>query len=82
MVKLLPSVQPIIVFFLKINAIPPIVQKAFISAEDQRFYSHFGVDVFGVFRAVLQNMIRLARNQRVHGASTITHTSGKKLIAQ
>ena len=47
----------------------PIMQKAIIAAEDQRFYQHNGVDVQGVARAFVANQSKGQVNQ---GASTIT----------
>ncbi|MDR2803915.1 MAG: transglycosylase domain-containing protein [Treponema sp.] len=41
----------------------------FIAAEDERFYYHFGVDLFSIARAAFQN---LSAGRRVSGASTIT----------
>jgi penicillin-binding protein 1C len=41
----------------------------FITAEDRRFYGHFGVDVFSIIRAATQN---LSAGRRVSGASTVT----------
>ena len=45
------------------------LQKAFISAEDHRFYSHPGIDFMAVLRAVKSN---LAEGRIVSGASTLT----------
>jgi penicillin-binding protein 1B len=44
--------------------------KAFLAAEDRRFYQHWGVDVRGVVRAVLRNI--RSQSASPHGASTIT----------
>ena len=49
--------------------IPEIVQKAFVSAEDHRFYSHPGIDVLAIVRAVKSN---LTEGRIVSGASTLT----------
>ena len=49
--------------------IPQSVKDVFVFAEDRRFYSHWGVDLFSIARAVSQN---LSRQRRVSGASTIT----------
>ncbi len=49
--------------------IPPKIVNVFIRAEDRRFYFHFGIDFFSVFRAFFQNA---SKNERVSGASTIT----------
>ena len=37
--------------YLPSSAIPDLVKKAFISAEDKNFYSHYGVDPEGIVRA-------------------------------
>lgn len=49
--------------------IPDIVRKAFIAAEDRRFYSHNGFDLPSILRAMKDNMLR---GRIVSGASTIT----------
>jgi penicillin-binding protein 1C len=45
------------------------IKDVFVFAEDQRFYSHFGVDVLALVRAFLQN---ITGGRSVSGASTIT----------
>ncbi|HWB49958.1 MAG TPA: PBP1A family penicillin-binding protein [Stellaceae bacterium] len=52
--------------------IPPLVVKAFLSAEDRDFYSHNGVNPASVLRAALADIVRYGRGQRPLGASTIT----------
>ena len=48
---------------------PKLVEKAFVAAEDRRFYLHDGVDSWGILRAMLRNL----RERSVEeGASTIT----------
>ncbi|HEU0215800.1 MAG TPA: PBP1A family penicillin-binding protein [Stellaceae bacterium] len=51
---------------------PPIVVKAFLSAEDRDFYNHNGVNPGSVIRAALADILRYGRGQRPLGASTIT----------
>lgn len=58
--------------FMPIQAIPKRVSRAFISAEDQNFYDHQGVDWFAVARAQVQNLKNLGSDRRPIGASTIT----------
>ncbi|TAL00870.1 MAG: penicillin-binding protein 1A [Rhodospirillaceae bacterium] len=60
--------------FVPITAIPKRVAEAFISAEDQNFYEHHGIDFVGIFRSAFTNVEeRLAGNERrMKGASTIT----------
>ncbi|GJE41086.1 penicillin-binding protein 1A [Methylobacterium soli] len=56
--------------------VPPLVQKAFIAAEDKRFESHHGIDERGVIRAFIGN---LASPGRPQGGSTITQQVVKNL---
>jgi len=57
--------------------IPDFVQKAFIAAEDQRFYQHHGIDERGIIRAFIGN---LANPGRPEGGSTITQQVVKNLL--
>ncbi|MDP4003054.1 penicillin-binding protein 1A [Methylobacterium sp. NEAU K] len=59
-----------------ITAVPQLVQKAFIAAEDKRFESHHGIDERGVIRAFIGN---LASPGRPAGGSTITQQVVKNL---
>ena len=54
---------------LSVGRLPELVAKAFIAAEDRRFYQHGGIDVTGILRAVLSN---LRQGSVEEGASTIT----------
>ncbi|MFD0937758.1 transglycosylase domain-containing protein, partial [Methylobacterium trifolii] len=56
--------------------VPPLVQKAFVAAEDKRFESHHGIDERGVIRAFIGN---LASPGRPAGGSTITQQVVKNL---
>ncbi|MBN2441276.1 MAG: penicillin-binding protein 1C [Spirochaetales bacterium] len=49
--------------------ISPLVIDATIAVEDERFYSHSGIDWIAMGRAILQN---LSAGENVSGASTIT----------
>lgn len=49
--------------------IPDHVKKAFVAIEDERFYEHNGVDVKGIFRALISDLFSGSTKQ---GASTIT----------
>ena len=48
---------------------PLLVQRAFIAAEDRRFYDHDGIDPVGISRAIVRN---LRQGSVEEGASTIT----------
>ena len=50
-----------------LKSLPPYLPNAFIAVEDQRFYSHNGVDLVGIAGAIKDNMLGASR-----GASTIT----------
>src|SRR5699024_4396379 len=60
-----------------LEQMPDHVKEAFIAVEDKRFYSHGGVDVRSVFRALYRDII--ARG-KVEGASTITQQLAKNLF--
>src|SRR4051812_15353211 len=57
--------------------IPAHVQKAFVAAEDKRFYEHHGIDERGLIRAFIGN---LAQSGRPQGGSTITQQVVKNLL--
>ena len=63
--------------WVPLQDIPVNVQKAFIAAEDRRFYEHKGIDERGLVRAMVSN---LARPGRPQGGSTITQQVVKNLL--
>ncbi len=52
-----------------IDNVPPLMVKAFLAAEDDRFFSHSGVDFAGLARAAFE-LVRTGR--KTQGGSTIT----------
>lgn len=66
--------------YVPINAIPKPVIQAFLAAEDKNFYSHGGVDAFGIMRAALDNVLNVFRERRLVGASTITQQVAKNFL--
>ena len=60
-----------------LRELPDYVPKAFIAIEDRRFYSHHGVDPFGIMRALIADVLRRGASQ---GASTITQQLAKNLF--
>ncbi len=54
---------------LRFHEIPDVMKLAILSAEDDRFYQHGGIDWAGVARASLANLTHMSKTQ---GASTIT----------
>jgi penicillin-binding protein 1C len=59
------------------SALSQVLVDATVAAEDRRFYSHPGVDVIALARALRQN---LAERQIVEGGSTITQQVAKLLL--
>lgn len=55
--------------YVEIDQIPKHVQDAFVAIEDERFYEHNGIDMRGIFRAILVNF---KSGDMTEGASTIT----------
>lgn len=68
--------------FVPYEAIPPRVVQAFVAAEDQHFWRHFGLDPLGIVRAALANLRRLQEGEggRPQGASTITQQVAKNFF--
>ncbi len=50
-------------------AVSPYLQKAVVASEDARFYSHMGIDILAIGRALL---INIKERRFAQGASTIT----------
>lgn len=55
--------------FVSIDRVPDYMKQAIIAAEDERFYTHGGVDTLGVLRAATSNIVSGGVKE---GASTIT----------
>jgi penicillin-binding protein 1A len=66
--------------FVPIEEIPPLVIKAFLSAEDKNFYEHKGVDMWAIGRAVVSNLKHAGSGRRAVGASTITQQVAKNFL--
>ncbi|MEN6627134.1 MAG: PBP1A family penicillin-binding protein [Candidatus Sumerlaeia bacterium] len=59
------------------DEIPANLRNAFIAIEDNRFFEHFGVDIFGVARAVITD---IRTRSLAQGASTITMQLTKNIL--
>ncbi len=66
--------------FVSIKSLPKYLINAFIAAEDKHFYSHPGIDIYGIIRATLSNAQNIMQNKRLQGASTITQQVVKNLL--
>jgi penicillin-binding protein 1A len=56
--------------------IPEVVKQAFLAAEDERFFTHHGIDFPGVMRAIF---VDLLSGDRTQGASTITMQAARNM---
>src|SRR5579863_3296896 len=63
--------------YVPITQIPDVMREAIIANEDERFYSHSGVDARGIIRAALANIQHKDIEQ---GASTITQQLARNLF--
>jgi penicillin-binding protein 1A len=63
--------------WVPLGDIPKLVQQAFVSAEDKRFYQHNGIDERSLIRAFIGN---IAHSGRPQGGSTITQQVVKNLL--
>jgi membrane peptidoglycan carboxypeptidase len=61
---------------VRLSQIPVFLQNAVIAAEDQRFYSHHGIDMISIVEASLYNVT----HKNVHGASTLTQQLAKNVF--
>jgi len=62
---------------IALKDLPPYLPEAFIAIEDRRFYSHHGVDPYGILRAALTNALHRGVSQ---GGSTLTQQLAKNLF--
>ena len=66
--------------FIPIERIPKKLINAFLSSEDKKFYSHFGIDFIAIIRAAISNILAIINKQKLIGASTITQQVVKNLL--
>jgi len=66
--------------FVPIRAMPKLVVRAMLSAEDKNFYIHPGIDFLGVVRATVINIKNIGKSKRPVGASTITQQVAKNFL--
>lgn len=66
--------------FVPYAAIPDIVKRAFLSAEDQNFFIHRGVDPLAIARAAVTDLLNYGQGRRPVGASTITQQVAKNIL--
>ncbi len=70
-------------FYLERRIVVPVERmprkliQAFVAAEDASFYSHRGIDYFGIMRAAIKNLVSMRKKE---GASTITQQVTKSML--
>lgn len=71
-------------YWVSIDRIPAFLQKAVVAVEDSRFYEHGGIDIRGIARALVKDVVK---GKLAEGGSTITqqliknkYLSGEKTI--
>ncbi len=62
---------------LPLKEMPSYVPRAFIAIEDRRFYQHYGIDPWGIARALIANVLHRGVSQ---GGSTVTQQLAKNLF--
>ena len=62
---------------VRLETLPPYLPRAFLAAEDRRFWRHGGVDLPGVGRALLRD---LRERRTAEGASTLTQQLARTLF--
>jgi penicillin-binding protein 1A len=60
-----------------IRELPAYVPNAFVAIEDRRFYSHHGIDPWGILRAAIRDILH---RHAAQGGSTITQQLAKNLF--
>lgn len=66
--------------FVPVDVVPERVVNAFLSAEDKNFWTHSGLDMTGIFRAIATNLQNAGSGKRPVGASTITQQVAKNFL--
>lgn len=63
--------------WLDSSEIPQVMKDAMISVEDRRYYSHFGIDPYGLARAV---WVAMTGDRRISATSTITQQLARNIF--
>jgi penicillin-binding protein 1A len=64
-------------YVVPLKQIPDHVTNAFLASEDANFWKHDGIDVGGIFRAILRNVLK---GKKAQGASTITQQVARNFL--
>ena len=66
--------------FVPYEQMPPHLIRAFLAAEDRKFFEHGGVDSGGFARAMAKNVVNILQGRRLEGGSTITQQVAKNIL--
>lgn len=75
--RVVTALNPARIIWVPLEKIPVPLREMIIAVEDSRFYSHRGVDMRGILRALMEN---LRQGEKVQGGSTITQQLAKNLF--
>ncbi|MBT1073305.1 PBP1A family penicillin-binding protein [Geobacter chapellei] len=67
--KFVGRIMPERRYWVPISRIPTFLQKAVVAVEDSRFYEHSGIDLRGIARALVKDVVK---RRMAEGGSTIT----------
>ncbi|MFH0930647.1 MAG: transglycosylase domain-containing protein, partial [Candidatus Zixiibacteriota bacterium] len=62
---------------IPLKEMPSYLVDALLAAEDRKFYHHWGIDLSGITRALIKNLLHLRRSE---GGSTITQQLARTLF--
>lgn len=65
---------------VKFDEMPLVIKGAFINAEDREFYSHSGISISSLMRAIISNTAQKSWTKKPAGGSTITQQIAKNLL--
>ena len=66
--------------WISTDKIPDVMKDAIVAVEDRRFESHWGVDLWGLARAVRTGIANRGQGRRLQGASTITQQVARTIF--
>ena len=66
--------------YRKLDEMPKVLIHAFVSAEDQNYFDHPGIDLTSIFRAAVQNIANMGSDRNPVGGSTITQQVVKNFL--
>jgi len=66
--------------YVTYDQVPQELVQAFLAAEDRNYFSHGGIDVSGIGRAMIKNVFNVVSGRRLEGGSTITQQVAKNVL--